>query len=143
MHQLLECKEDELEKLTDASNPFNIADALLSSGFPHIELTGKNRNLAYECILTFEVITKRIPMLDDLRQGLMSESALGINVMSLAGMHNEIKELLFPPVTEKIDLCEMKEMVKYECDMSNPDAVTAQVFLERYLCELNERGKYL
>ena len=55
-------------KFTDCDNPSNIADILTSSGFPLIEVIQNNRQLAYECCLIQDVITKRIAFLDDLRQ---------------------------------------------------------------------------
>jgi hypothetical protein len=59
----------------DYNNPSNIADIITSSGFPHIQVTDTNKNLAYECCFVHEVITKRV--LNDLREGLMSESSMG------------------------------------------------------------------
>ena len=81
--------------------PLNITEALVSSGFPHVEVTTpstRNKNLAFECIMVSEVIAKRIPMLDDLRQGLISESVLGFNVLSLTGKHAHRGQATnFPP----------------------------------------------
>ena len=83
-------------KFTDCHNPSNIADILTSSGFPLIEVIQNNRQLAYECCLIHEVITKRIALLDDLRQRFTSERLTGFNLMNLASIHNEDRHLLFP-----------------------------------------------
>ena len=130
-----------METFTDEDNPLNITEALVSSGFPHVEVTTRNKNVAFECIMVSEVITKRIPMLDDLRQGLISESVLGFNVLNLASMHTEVKQLIFPPISNKIDLFQMKEMIKYDGDEFNPDILAAKEFMDRYMSELSSRGK--
>jgi hypothetical protein len=132
-----------LEKFTDDSHPLNLTETLASSGFPHVEVTKMNRDLAFECILISEVVTKRIPMLDDLRQGLVSESSLGFNVLNLASMYTEVKQLIFPPISDEVDLHQMKELVNYESNVFNPDALAAQEFMDRYMNELSERGKHL
>jgi hypothetical protein len=82
-------------------------------------------------------------MLDDLRQGLVSESSLGFNVLNLASMYTEVKQLIFPPISDEVDLHQMKEMVNYESNVFNPDALAAQEFMDRYMNELSERGKHL
>ena len=61
--QLLVCNEDELKRFTDPDSLMNIGDILVAAGFPHIEVTNNNRELAYECCLTYEVITHRHPNL--------------------------------------------------------------------------------
>ena len=84
-------------KFTDCDNPSNIADILTSSGFPHIEVIQNTRQLAYECCLIHELITKRIALLHDLRQlGLTSERSMGFNLMNLENIQNEVRHLLFP-----------------------------------------------
>lgn len=117
----------------DYNNPSNIADIITSSGFPHIQVTDTNKNLAYECCFIHEVITKRIPLLDDLREGLMSESSMGTGLLNLASMH--------PPPSGQIDLVELKRMVQYERGfMRNPDAVVARDFMNTYMEEMSQRG---
>ena len=63
--QLLQCKQESLADFTNPSSSMNISELLTSAGYPHISVTEERRHLAYECILLYEVITKRIPSLDD------------------------------------------------------------------------------
>ena len=97
-------------KFLDWENPSNIADVISSPGFPHIEINDGNKNLAYECCLMHEVVTKRIPMLHHLRQGLVSECCLGTNLLNLVSMHKEVRNLLFPPPSDQISLQEIKQV---------------------------------
>ena len=55
--KLVHCSDKELGKFT-LDGDFNITDILVSGGFPHIEVPPSNWLLAYECVLTYEVITK-------------------------------------------------------------------------------------
>ena len=143
MHYLLECKDEGLEKFTDDSHPLNLTETLTSSGFPHVEVTKMNRHLAFEYILISEVITKIIPMPDHLKQGLVSESSLGFNVLNLASMYTEVKQLILPPISaDEIDLHQMKEMVNYESNVFNSDVLAAQELMDRYMNELSERQTF-
>ena len=56
-------------------------------------------------------------------------------------MHTEVKQLIFPPISNKIDLFQMKEMIKYDCDVFNPHILAAKEFMDRYMSELSSRGK--
>lgn len=78
--KLVHCSDQELGKFTLDGN-FNITDILVSAGFPHIEVTPSNWLLAYEYVLTYEVITKRITVLDDLRKRLDSVRVMGTGVI--------------------------------------------------------------
>ena len=55
----------------------------MSSGYPHLTVTAERRHLAYECVLLYEVVTKRLAALDDIRQGFTSVSALGTTCLDL------------------------------------------------------------
>ena len=80
-------------------------------------------------LLCTEVITKRIPLFDDLREGLMSESSMGTGLLNLASMHKEVR-----------DVVELKRMVQYERGlMRNPDAVVARDFMNMYMEEMSQR----
>ena len=59
------------------SSEVDMSDISMSSGYPHLTVTAERRHLAYECVLLYEVVTKRLAALDDIRQGLTSVSALG------------------------------------------------------------------
>ena len=126
----------------DCNNPSNIADVITASGFPHIQITESNKDLAYECCFVHEVITKQIPLLDDLRQGLMSERSMGLDLLNLANMHEEVRDLLFPPPSDQIDLKNMKTLIQYELSsLHDSAAVVARVFMDRYIEEISQRGK--
>lgn len=125
----------------DQENPSNITDVLTSSGFPHIEINDGNKILAYECCLMHEVVTKRIPSLHHLREGLMSESCLGTNLLTLVSMHREVRDLLFPPPSNQVNLTQMKQIIQYDPSyMHNPDAAAARDLMNRYLEDLSQRG---
>ena len=64
----MDCSDQELSKFT-SDGDFNIADTLVAAGCPHIEVLPSNRSLAYECVLTYEVVTKRIPVLETSGRG--------------------------------------------------------------------------
>jgi len=50
----MDCSDQELGKYT-SDGDFNIADALVPAGFPHIEVLPSNSSLAFERVLTYEV----------------------------------------------------------------------------------------
>ena len=85
----------------------NISELLTSAGYPHISITEKRRHLAYECILLYEVITKRIPALDDLRKGLSPVKVSQITLLDLLGLP-DVQQRVFPPHTGKIDVTMLK-----------------------------------
>ncbi len=115
----------------------NIGDILVAAGFPHIQVNKNNRELAYECCLTYEVITKRIPVLDDLRQGLLSEQSMGVSLLDIGNMYIEVQSLVFPGESTKIDLHLLKRLIKYPLIEDDEDAIMAKTFFEQYLEELN------
>ena len=71
----MDCSDQELGRFT-LDGDFSIGDTLVAAGFPHIEVLHSNRLLACECVLTYEVVTKHIPVLNDLRKGLDSVHAM-------------------------------------------------------------------
>jgi hypothetical protein len=79
-HQILSCTDEELKQLTDPESEHYISDLLVSSGYPHITVSGDTRHLAYECCLLHEVFTKRLAAVDDIRKGLASVKTSGITV---------------------------------------------------------------
>ena len=58
-----------------------------------------------------EVITKRLPALDDLRNGLVSEQYIRLNTLNIAYSHEEIQSLIFPPQGERILSKDLKHLV--------------------------------
>ncbi|KAK2572104.1 hypothetical protein P5673_002306 [Acropora cervicornis] len=130
--------KEELGKFT-SDGDFNIADTLVSAGFPHIEVLPSNRSLAYECVLTYEVVTKRIPVLDDLRKGLDSVRVMATTGTDLVQQHPQVQQLIFPAAESKIEVSELRQLIKY----NQTDGSTAQAaeYFEKYLDELNTRDE--
>ena len=93
---MLNLPDNELYKITDPESEHNITDILLSSGYPHIAVTGVTRQLAFECCLLHEVITKRLAALDDIRKGLASVQISGITVLDLLRKYPELENYVFP-----------------------------------------------
>ena len=60
----------------DDSEQYYLGDLLTTAGFPYIEIMASNKRMAYECILTHEVVTKRVVVLNDLRKGLTAVTYL-------------------------------------------------------------------
>lgn len=133
----MDCSDQELGKFT-SDGDFNIADTLVSAGFPHIEVLPSNRSLAYECVLTYEVVTKRIPVLDDLRKGLDSVRVMATTGTDLVQQHPQVQQLIFSAAESKIAVSELRQLIKY----NQTDGSTAQAaeYFEKYLDELNTRG---
>lgn len=120
---------------TDPNSPHDISELLVSAGFPHITITEERRNLAYECILLSEVVTKRIPALDDLRRGLGEVKVSGVSLLSLLEMYPELEQRVFPKDLEIIDEREMASHIQYD-ESSNPLCQRARKFFEQYIEEL-------
>ena len=99
--QLLNCSDQELGKCT-SDGEFNIADILMAAGFPYIEVNPCNPSQAYECVLTYEVVTKRLVVLDDLRKGLGSVRVMATSVTGLLQQHPKVQHLIFPAAKIKI-----------------------------------------
>ena len=107
----------------------------MSAGFVHITITEERRNLAYECILLSEVVTKRIPALDDLRRGLGEVKVSGVSLLSLLERYPKLQQRVFPKDLEIIDEREMASHIQYD-ESSNPLCQRARKFFEQYIEEL-------
>lgn len=133
----MDCSDQELSKFT-SDGDFNIADTLVAAGFPHIEVLPSNMSLAYECVLSYEVVTKRIPVLDDLRKGLDSVRVMATTGTDLVQQHPQVQQLIFPAAESQIEVSDLRQLIKYnETDDSKAIAVE---FFEKYLDLLNTRG---
>ena len=117
----------------------DISDLLVSAGYPHITISPERRQLAFECCLQYEVITKRVSALDDMRKGLQSVKVWGNTINDLLVKWPILKERLFPAnVQESISLPELSPYVQFEIG-NGALANEMQDFFEKYLIELNER----
>lgn len=110
----------------------------MAAGFPHIEVLPSNKSLAYECVLTYEVVTKRIPVLDDLRKRLDSVRVMATTGTDLVQQHPQVQLLIFPAAETKIEVSELRQLIKY--DHTDDSTATAGEYFEKYLDELNTRG---
>ena len=113
----------------------------MASGFPHIQISPSNRQLAYECCLSNEVITKQIPSLGDLRKGISSEVVFGRQtLLDLAREHEEIKNILFPKADARINLQDVKKLIEYST-AEDVGAIHAKLLFQKYLDEVSQRGQ--
>lgn len=95
-----------------------------------MEITARNRSLAYECFLLYEVITKRIAALEDIRKGLASVRVRGITLLDL---------LRVPPHCHKVDVTLFKLGIQFE-EADTEAEKLAQTFMQKYIEDVAERG---
>ena len=115
----------------------------MAAGFPHLEVTPTTRSLAYECCLTYEVVTKRIPTLDDLRKGLSSECVMGTSLLDLCQQHPQVKQLVFPEADATVEVSELRRLIKYNMAENEVKPVSAKEYFDEYLDDLYVRGKHV
>lgn len=104
-----------------------------------MEITAQNRSLAYECFLLYEVLTKRIPALEDIRKGLASVRVQGITLLDLLRIHPNPKEHVFPQYNDIVDITMFKMAVEFE-ESDREAEKQARVFLETYIDDVARRG---
>ena len=126
----------------DANQEYYLGDLLTTAGFPYLEITASNKRMAYECILTHDVITKRVVVLDDLRKGLNAVTYLRTSLLNLVDEYTFIRKLVFPDVDSIINLDELIRLAEYD---TTDDVVksSAKENMDRYLDVLSKRGKLL
>lgn len=94
----------------------------MSAGFPHLSITPERRQLAFECCLVFEVITKRIATLDDIRKGMKTVQVLGVTILDIAAKEPSISDILFPKATEElITAAQVVPYIEYNYDDVPPE----------------------
>ena len=110
----------------------------MAAGFPHISITQERKQLAYECCLLHEVITKRVAALDDIRKGLQSVKLLGNTVLDLLRRWPVLKKKFFPEAkTERVDQEMLVPRIVYIEE--NPVHRDVRVYFEQYIQDLNAR----
>ena len=88
----------------------------------------------------YEVCTKRLAALEDIRKGLTSVKASGITILDLLERHPDLEDFVFPDANNnKVNVKSLRCHVQY-ADEYNDESAAAKQFLEQYLDELNERG---
>ena len=126
---------------TNPVNPMNISELLVSAGYPHLNITEGRRHLAYECILLYEVVTKRIPAMDDLRKGFATVKVSGMTVLDLLIRFPELQQRVFPPNTGTVQANLLKLHIQWE-DCLDAMCQRGRQFLCQYIDEVNEKGEY-
>ena len=95
----------------------SISELLVSAGYPHLTVSPQRRQLAFECCVQYEVITKRISALDDMRKGLQSVIVLGNSILDLRMKWPALKEKLFPQNSKPtINLLALTFIIIYDMD---------------------------
>ena len=119
----------------------NISELLVSAGYPHLNITEGRRHLAYECILLYEVVTKRIPAMDDLRKGFAAVKVSLMTLLDLLIRFPELQERVFPPNTGTVQASLLKLHIQWE-DCLDAMCQRGRQFLCQYIDEVNEKGEY-
>ena len=120
---------------TEPGSPQDMTELLMTAGFPHVTITEDRRHLAYECILLYEVVTKRIPALDDLRRGLEEVKVCGVGLLSLLERYPDLQQRVFPMDMGIIDEGKMISQMQYE-ESRDPLCQRAGNFFRQYIDEL-------
>ena len=120
---------------TDPDSPKDITDLLMTAGFSHVTITSERRHIAYECILLYEVITKRIPALDDLRRGLGEVKVAGVTLLSLLERYPKLQQKVFPMDMGIIDERTTRKHIQYD-ETTEPLCQRAQTFFAQYIDDL-------
>jgi len=68
---------------TEPGSPQEMTELLMAAGFPHVTIIADRRHVVYECILLYEVVTKRILAMDELRWGFGEVKVCGVGLLSL------------------------------------------------------------
>ena len=89
-------------------------------------------------MLTYEVVTKRVAVLDDLRKGLDSVHVMGTCLLDLLQQNPQVQELIFPVAESRIEVSELKQLIKY--DPTDDSTSKVAEYFEKYLDELSARG---
>lgn len=125
--QLFQCKKESLADFTNSSSPMNISELLTSAGYPHLSIPEERQHPACECIFLYEVITKRIPSLNDLRKGPASVKVSQTTLLDLLERLPDVQKLVFPPHTDKIDVMMLKLHLEWR-ETANPINQTTEQF---------------
>ena len=65
---------------------------------------------------------------------------MGLNLLDIARSHAEVQLLIFPLAGKRIMLNDLWQLVKFD-DASDEERVNSKRFMEKYLEELDVRGK--
>lgn len=82
----------------------NFLDMFNVFGFLYLEIMVRNRFFVYECFLLYEVIIKRIVVLEDIRKGLASVRVRGIILLDLLRVYFNLIRYVFLLYCYKVDV---------------------------------------
>jgi protein gp37 len=63
------------------------------------------------------------------------------NLLDLAAQHQEIRRVVFPEATSRIELNDLRKIIQYAL-VEGDSPVNAKLFFEKYLDELSARGRH-
>lgn len=64
---------------------------------------------------------------------------MATSVTDLVQQHSKVQQLIFPAAKSKIEVSALRQLIKY--DPTNDSTAKAAEYFEKYLDELNNRGK--
>ena len=140
--QLLCCESAKLVEFTNPDSPLCIIEELQSAGYPHLEISENKRRYAYECCLVNEVITKRLPALNDVRKGLCEVNVMGTTLLMLLERFPEIWLRTFPLFEHIVPGKDLKRHLVFE-DSLDSKSSQAKLWFNHYIDELDQRGTFL
>ena len=135
------CDSAKLADFTLPESPLCIIEELQAAGYPHLEVTEQKRHFAYECCLVHEVITKRLPALDDIRKGLAEVNVTGITLLCLLERFPELQDRVFPAYSNDVSASALKMHLQY-FESTDEKCVQAQLWFDQYIDELGKRGEF-
>lgn len=121
-------------------SPLCINEELQAAGYQHLEVNEQKGHFAYECCLTHEVITKRVPALEDIRKGLGEVNVSGTTLLCLLERYPELQGRVFPAYSNNVSVNELKMYLQF-CDPTDEKCVQAKKWFDQFVDELSERGE--
>ena len=109
----------------------------MAAGFPHVHITTENRHLAYECCLVYEVITKRVAAMDDIRKGLSDVRVLGVTLLDLLTKFPELQNRVFPANGHKLSLKSLRMHLEYAEHHGDIKCMKALEWFQQYIADLD------
>lgn len=135
----MHCDSKKLSEFTLPDSSVSIFEELQAAGYPHVEVTEQKRHFAYECCLVNEVVTKRLPALDDIRKGLTEVNVMGVTLLTLLERFPELQDRVFPAYSNVVSAVALKMMMKYS-ESTEEKCIQAKMWFDQYIDELDKRG---
>jgi hypothetical protein len=90
--------------------------------------------------LVNEVITKRLPALNEIRKGLCEVNVMGATLLNLLERFSEIRPRAFPLFEHHVPGKDLKRHLVFEDSLDNK-STQAKLRFNQYIDELDQRGK--